>query len=192
MNQSEVKWIAGFTSADGTVEPMIKKQSDVSIGYNLSLRIQWSQEPIIAGFFNGDGCILPNIRRRGRGFKINPYLEFDNGDSLVLDELSKMLINLNIKHKIYNDKRDKVKQIRVQKFEMVEKLLNFITPFLVGSKRIQAEIMLQEIIPRMKRGEHRNKIGFLEIMKYIDKLNKLKGGIRGKYNRNFFIEAWNM
>jgi len=194
MSHTEVKWLGGFTSADGTISPMIKKQRDVNIGYYLSLRMSWNQksEPILAGFFDGDGYINPIIKRKGRGYSIRPTLQMGNRCSLILIELSSILNGLNIEYRWGFNKRDEMIYININKFSHVKNLLEILFPYLLGSKRIQAEIMLREIIPRMERSLHRTKEGFLEIMEFVDRLNSHKVGKRGKYNRKFFIGVWRL
>ena len=194
MFPTEVKWLAGFTSADGTITPMIKKQKDVSIGYNLSLRLSWGQkpEPILAGFFEGDAVLGTDVKKRRQNYELTSLIQFGNSDSLLMEEVSLILDKLEVKYGWAQNRRDKMVYINIYKFSQVKNLLKILFPYLLGVKRIQAKIMLEEIIPRMEQDFHKTKDGFLEIMEFIDKLNSLKGGKRGKYNRNFFKEVWNI
>ena len=59
-------------------------------------------------------------------------------------------------------------------------------PHLLGPKKLQAYIMINEVLPRMKRKMHLYKSGFLEIMAFVDAINELKGNVRGKYNQEYF------
>lgn len=192
MTESKVKWLGGFTSADGSIQVTLKKQKDVVIGHHLSLRVEWGQnpEPILAGFFEGDASIICKITQIREGYKLGIRSEIVNKCSLIINEISEILNNLEIKYTKKRSRRDGVIYITVNRHSQVEKLLRLIHPYLLGSKRLQSEIMLKEIIPRMNKNLHLTRDGFLEIMMFVDELNAYKGGHRGKYNREFFIEEW--
>jgi len=190
MPSSETKWLGGFTSADGSISATVKKQKDTMIGYHLSLRAHWSQRPILAGFFDGDATITSFIKHRRGGYELGIGTQIGNKCCLIIDEVSGILTNLEIEHTQARSKRDGMNYINVNKRSQVEKLLRLIQPYLLGSKRLQAEIVLNEIIPRMKKNLHLTREGLLDIMSFVDKLNEYKGGLRGKYNRDYFIKEW--
>ena len=59
-------------------------------------------------------------------------------------------------------------------------------------KREQVDLLLDEILPRMERGVHHEKKGFLEVMHHVDRFNSYKGGSRGKYTLEYFQNLWEM
>lgn len=50
--------------------------------------------------------------------------------------------------------------------------------------------MLEEIIPRLKCGFGSNRRQFLEIIAWRDVMDSTKGGVRGKYNLDYFEDLW--
>ncbi|GAG65019.1 unnamed protein product, partial [marine sediment metagenome] len=69
------EWLAGFVSADGTVGTDITKNQLHRIGYRMKpyIRIFQTVTPKnLAGFFEGDGCIIASITKKTNYYILNP------------------------------------------------------------------------------------------------------------------------
>lgn len=153
----------------------------------------------VAGFFDGEGNVSLQVCKHSSvniGYKPQPVCGVtQRGDSEGLIEKYKTYCdsigcNAGISK---NDSNNKV-DIRVYGFGNVEVFLSSIIGHLTVKER-QADIMLNQIVPAMKSGRHKNKVGFLEIMEMKERLDENKSESshsNRKYNKGFFNEMWDV
>lgn len=195
------KWTAGFFDGDGSIVNGISdggRGGANGITYNPRCELSNTYP---AGFFDAEGTLLTTVKESnnydvGSSFLIQAQTTQTGPKIPGLEKLKlyceQVDANYTLRHK-EKRKENHADQwtITVSGVEAVEKFLSGLLPHL-ATKRPQAEIMLNDIIPLVKRKEHLNRRGFLRVMKHADKLNEFKGGKRGKYSLDYFEEKWGM
>jgi len=160
--------------------------------------ITWSWLNWLAGFFEGEGCILMRISKSKTcnfGYRITPMVSINQCDYEILykikDFLETQKIDTNIIYECRSNPNHKDSySLQIWRRYSVKKFFSLIYPYLLGKKIKQVEILLFDIFPLIEQNKHLTKKGFLEVMGYIDQLNSLKGGKRGKYNQKYFIHLF--
>jgi len=194
-------WLAGFFSAEGYIGNNIgESEQRAGFSYHPFIKIAQSEDNILyslAGFLEGDMCINSGVNRHPLSkidYSINPHITVAQKFSNILEFIKAYLEIKGINSTLIKYKKTKKNyyMLSIYGLENVKKFLNLIFPYMLGSKKLQAHILLEEIIPRIEKGFHLTKEGFFEIMGYVDKMNELKGGRRGKYNQKYFSKIWNM
>ena len=185
-------YFAGFIDSDGAIYVNIQKPNPKyrNHKYKLVPKVIFSQ--YFAGVIDGDGsikvCIKDRRRRRRKtkiGFEFQPMVTIKTDSSVleIVNAFKRFCSCLGVKpfvswHKTYVT-------FGVSGRESVKRLLKAVEPYLIIKKR-EADIMLKKIIPMMEQGKHLTKEGILEIMPYIDQMNKRGGNKRKKYTTNYF------
>lgn len=76
--------------------------------------------------------------------------------------------------------------------EGIKRFLKLIKPYLVA-KHDSAEIMLEHLIPGLERGETKTKQGFIQMVRYVDKIREQRSSRgKAKYDTEYFKEEWNL
>jgi len=155
--------MAGLFDAEGCISLSAAKDSNC-LNYNLKPRVNMAQVQ--------DKTMLEDIFD-----SYNDYIDFDYGLS---------------KHIRENDPN---RQPTIEANIYVKSdIRNFLAPLLpmLKEKQEQAIIMLREIIPRLDRGVHLNKEGFIELMKWKELLDREKpmGNEDRKYTVKYFQDLW--
>ena len=194
------EWNAGFTDSEGSINVNVFSDSRASTDYGMTPHYTLTHS-YSAGLFDGDGCISMEVFKAeyySTGYLQRPKVSLTQvrQENDVVDHLCEFADRLGVEYNV----RDVPQQEEgyMPKFEFtirnrdsVKTYLQALLPHLVV-KEEQARIMLEEIIPRMDRGMHTNKRGFLKIMEHADRMNEMKGGKRGKYNLEYFENEWGM
>ena len=71
----------------------------------------------------------------------------------------------------------------------VEKFLELVEPFLLV-KHDPVQIILNEVMPRLREGRHSTKEGFIETMEYVDMVRETTGATSQKYSKEYFEKEW--
>jgi len=191
------EWLGGFFSADGCLRieyPTLRRKiyfQKFLIRPKATI-IQKISPINLAGFIEGDGCIGVTIMKTKRNYNMRPFVRASQNlyPQYSLIEFIQGYLNIvNINSNITSRKQGLgVAQIlHIVGIKNVWSFLRLIYPFMIGTKGLQAKIMLDEILPRLYFNIHSSSIrGFIETVGWIDKMNKLKGGLRGKYNQKYF------
>jgi len=192
------QWTAGFADADGMFMATIGRNPRKDIEYSMSPSFRVNHT-YVGGFMDGDGFICATVQESSKQGNYNMVpiagAEHKKNDAL-LKRLMEFCDSIGVDPNVRDVKRER-ENLRDQfRFEVcgvepVETFINAIRPHLVV-KRAQAEIMVDDILPIMKRGEHNSRRGFLKMMKHVDRMNSHKGGNRGKYNLEYFEDLWGM
>jgi len=196
-----LRWLSGFFDSDGTIHLKVQKKEN-SYYINPAMKITQRGPEYIAGMVDGDGeisSLISQVDDHKMDYRIQPHFKVvQTGNSMwnVMKVLESFSERNNISYstreiKHGNDDWNDGFSFTITEVESSIKFLNSINDYLVV-KRKQANIMLNEILPRMKQEVHKNKQGFLEIMHWRDVMNSYKGGQRGKYNLEYFEDEWNI
>lgn len=196
-----MSYISGFIDADGTILLSIRKRTESSRKWRWSVLPEIVINQKFAGLIDGDGSIKLNIGSKPKmkyDYLLNPSISLEaevrsfNEFNNFMDQLCS---KLNITYTKQHTKRHGNPYIfrwSITGIKNVERLLKSIQPYLIW-KRDQCDIMLNEILPRMKEGKHLTKEGIIEIMYYADILASLHGkNSRRKYSENYFRGLWNI
>ena len=192
------EWSAGFGDGEGSIAAEVSKSTS-SVGYDVSPRYNIGHS-YQAGFVDGEGSLSAKVRRNedsvldhsvAASFSIK-HTEYDE----VVEHLTTFCDEIGVDYTVRYAKKENENHsdqfiFRISKRGDLKKYLTELKPHLV-LKKPQADIMLDEIMPRLDRNEHTNRRGFLRVMYWVDKLNERKGGLRGKYNLEYFEDLWGM
>jgi hypothetical protein len=156
--------MAGLFDAEGSIRLSPSKQPNNCLTHHLKPALTMGQVQ--------DKTMLEDIFE-----SYNDYIEFDYGLR---------------KRKNENDPhRQPVVEVNIYATSDIK---NFLAPLLpmLKEKQEQAIIMLREIIPRLERGVHLHKEGFIELMKWKELLDRDKpmGNEDRKYTVEYFQDLW--
>ena len=198
------EWVAGFFDAEGTIHIHVKTHERYTNNCFISLVIQMSQysSEFIAGLFDGDGTMGLSVHKDNRlntKYRLRPRSRLKltgHGSVDCIIMLKDFCNDRNIKASVKEKKMDKENwndgySISISEFRSVKRFIEEIRGELIV-KQEQADIMANKIIPLMEEDKHFEKEGVLEIMAWRDVLNDMKGGVRGKYDLEYFENKWNM
>lgn len=194
MKEIEKQYIAGFFDAEGTIVVQPAPHSRYAINHTFILQVSIGQKDIayIAGYFDGEGYLCNAIHSEDNmdtGYAMKQNIKIVSNDYDILEKIEKIFHTQNLKAHIRKKKKG-AKEVIISSRASVKRFLEIYTPYFWGPKKIQAQIMLNQILPRMEKGEHLTKKGFIEIMGHVDKMNSFKGHNRGKYNQQYFKDIW--
>lgn len=207
LTDEEIKeYIAGIFDGDGSLGASIHTSDSTKTGCSISANARiiqtYDSDPsYISGVFDAEGDISIQVMKSERG-KIGYYLK---SESRINQNVGDYILPFAIRLKRYCDEvgcdvnlsfdeRDNEKwadsiQFRIGTLDKVDNFLRGIRDYST-IKLGQIDIMLEEILPRLRKGTHHNKIGFIETMEWVDKMNSLKGGSRGEYSADYFKDLW--
>ncbi|UXF50577.1 hypothetical protein 7778G3H09_2 [Haloquadratum phage sp.] len=208
LNQSETLeqaqitgYMSGYFDGEGCVRANVSVDDDLKLNYhfNATLKVETSQ---VAGLFDAEGSISLSPMNRGH-YRLNHRLKPQIRVSQVQDKT--MLEDIFDSYNDYidfdyglskrNNENDPHRQPTVEvNICTKNSIRNFLAPLLpmLKEKQEQAIIMLREIIPRLERGVHLNKEGFIELMKWKELLDREKpmGNEDRKYTVEYFQDLW--
>lgn len=163
----------------------------------------------IAGYIDGEGSLLIGITKEKRpekkrgslvdGWAILPSISIQSYDIEALSIMREFLENNNIKISAFyiSPKRKNQTQeclrISINGWDNVERIIKNINNYSIV-KREQYEFFykLKEVrdIMFLKEGGRWTKESFLSSMKFVDKINGLKKGLRGFKNYNYINDEF--
>lgn len=73
----------------------------------------------------------------------------------------------------------------VSSLDDVQEFVALLEPYLIVKKE-RAQVLLDEVIPRMRNRDHHSTDGILELMPYVDTVNGVDGASNRKYTTEFF------
>lgn len=199
-NSTLEDWFAGFFDGDGSVTVGVKELPRLTTGYKIREELV-IRHNYIGGLFDAEGEVKCDIQKnsngRGQDFYFTPAVRLAQAGSedrltRLLEEFCDSLgVNCHIRNeKSRNGWQDTVRW-SVSNRDGVETVLKTIRDRTIV-KRKQIDIMLDEIIPRLRERKHTNKRGFLEVMAWKDIMDGYKSGSRGRYNLRYFEREWDM
>ena len=171
----------------------------------------------IAGYFDGEGCLLFNVRQDKReqsqkgshvdGWNIAPSLTVSSYDHQTLAEIKSYIDQFNHfrKRTFFNSTRIELRKARKGQTEhctrysifgwhRIDYVIRELLPFSIAKKEqylIFQDLHRNVIAPRPQgRIKIVDKEKFIEIMTYVDRINALKSRKRGKLNADYFRSLW--
>lgn len=145
----------------------------------------------VAGVIDATGSVSVQVRtEKGNrvGYSIVPSIQITKTDPGVLYVID----NWAQEHGVFAKFRDPDDRttLTITKREDVETFLRAIKPFVIV-KSDPIEIIIHEVLPRLRDGTATTKEGFLETMDYVDMVRKhTMHNSRTKYDREYFEEEW--
>lgn len=166
----------------------------------------------IAGYFDGEGCLLFQIKKDYReekfkgsqisGWYISPSWEVSSYDEIALQKIHSFLITNKIparKFYVWPSKRrghtKKACRLCVGTWDGVLEVIKKTSQFsIVKQEQFSLFIQLHSFLKTRDKNK-RNKLiwtkrTFIDAMNIIDKINNLKSKKRGKYNASYFRSLW--
>lgn len=201
MDQTKLgEWMAGFFDGDGIVTAAVSESQKPAIGYHVLPQAKIGHT-YVGGLFDAEGSLYVHVTERadsdvGAFPQPTAKVEMLENDPLI-EKIEAYADSVGCGGNVYHvdrsddDSRDDTFNWVATSFDDVERFLSGIRKDVVV-KRTQIDIMLDEIIPLLRSGEHLHHRGFLKVMAWKDLMDTNKGGRRGKYNREYFEELWEM
>lgn len=125
------------------------------------------------------------------GYSISPRIALQRHQGEIIHVIDNWALEHGIRGKLNQQETEKgVKSIyKIESRDDVEKFLELIEPYLIV-RHNEVDIMLHEIIPRLRDGRHTSKDGFVEVMEYADMVRDSTGTRGSKYDKSYFEELW--
>lgn len=164
VEDTEIAHLAGLLDAVGTVTVHVSKNDKYSIGYQFQAVVR------IIRPMDDDDPLLG---------KLMAYCD-ENG------------IKYSISEKSHGpDKDSKSYEWFCKNPESIRRFLEPMLPYLVTQYE-KVVVMLEQIIPRIEDGLHREKEGFIELMEFADMIRDSRRGTEVKYTKGYFEEEWSI
>lgn len=202
MGQTQLtEWMAGFFDGEGLVNAGVAKSGKPAIGYHIAPQVKLAHS-YVGGLFDAEGSLYLRISEGetwALGYASQPIARIEMHENDPLIERIQAYANAvgcdgsihHVDRSEDNDNRDDTFCWVASSFDDVERFCEGIRDEVVV-KKAQIDIMLDEIIPMLRAGEHTRRRGFLKVMAWRDIMNSYKGGKRGKYDLEYFEELWGM
>lgn len=195
-----LEWLGGFSSGDSHLVIAARESKKSRLGYRLVLKVGWSQNgiPHASGFWDADGAFMVRVAKESTykiGYVMNPIIRGTSTDDVLISHIKEVLINngIEIKESIEHTKKGKPDfRLAITNISEVKQICKLLLPYLVGRKQIQADIMLNKIIPLFEQKRHLTREGFIEIMEWREIMALSKKVPREKYSTQFFRDLWNL
>lgn len=192
------KWGAGFFDGDGSILAEVSESSTSKVGYSITPKCSVTNS-YVGGLFDAEGCVSCSIapnERSAVSYHAKPKCQITQRENdPLLKKLENYLDSIDVDYSTYHREYDGNKSdnftIEIRKRESIKIFLGDLMEDIVV-KETQSNIMLNDIIPLLESGEHGTRRGFLKVMRHVDRMNSLKGGVRGKYNLEYFEDKWGM
>lgn len=144
----------------------------------------------VAGVIDGSSSIGVSIAKDNTfrlGHRIVPIIQIKRKNPdlpYLIDDWARQLgVSGNIQDK------ESSTQFKISTRDGAKRFLEELVPYLLVHDNA-AEIILNEIIPRLENGDHRTKEGFLEIIEYVEMAREHGASGSEKYDREYFEELW--
>jgi hypothetical protein len=146
----------------------------------------------VAGIFDAEQAVRCTIAKESTnrvGYRIVPKVELRSKSQelihVVLNWLNEMGIHTNIEKR---GSKAPDYMISVSKRDDVKRILETISPYLIVQDR-DAEIVLEEIIPRLDDNSVLTEERFIEVVGYVEQLTETRNRNR-QYDLEFFREEF--
>jgi len=167
-----------------------------------SYSVEEEQIAHLAGVFDAVGGITVNVIHDTDyrlDYTIQPMLRLlrpDENDPLLgklMAYCDENAIKYSISEKSHGEERESTSvEWLVKNPESIRQFLEPMLPYLVTQYE-KAVVMLEQIVPRIEDGLHREKSGFLEIMEFADMIRQSnRRGTELKYTREYFEDEWSI
>ncbi len=149
----------------------------------------------VAGVIDSSGSLSVGVSKANNshlGYRIVPRIVMSRHQSEIIGVLDNWAMEHGIRASIRETETKKGTKVTFEllKRDDLEKFLNLIRP-LVIVKHDAVEIILNEILPRVREGKTTNKEGFIETMEYVDMVRDAMGEVQPKkYDKHHFEELW--
>lgn len=172
--------------------------------------MDWSY---FSGYFDGEGCLLLGIvcdRRTAKtkgseidGWNLIPALSISTGDYQVFPIMEEFLnsegirtAKMDLRHLRQNQTKDFMR-LSVYGWDNIVECIKRMLPYSIAKKR-QLELFLE--MSEIKKSMNIHLFGnikwtkekWLKIMGKVDEINSLKCHLRGKMNKKYFEDLWNV
>lgn len=191
-------WNAGFVDGDGCIANQIQTTDGANSNDFRTTPAVHITNSYHSGLLDAEGSLEMRIMDKGDSYSLSPRCSIRQRqtDCPIVSKLTEFAESIDVEYSLTHREYDGENSTDQFCFSIigvndVDKYLRSLEPHLVVKKE-QAQIMLEDILPKLSRGEHKNRRGFLRVMKHVDRMNNLKGGQRGKYTLQYFEDLWGM
>lgn len=165
VEDTEIAHIAGVLDAVGTVSVHVSKNDKYSIGYQFQGVVR-----IIRPMDDNDPIMG----------KLMAYCDEEG-------------VKYSVSEKSHGPNRDSQSyELMVKNPDSIRRFLEPMLPYLVTQYE-KAVVMLEQIVPRLEDGLHREKSGFYELMEFADMIRQdNRRGTELKYTQQYFEDEWSV
>ena len=147
----------------------------------------------IAGVFDAEHavrCTVLKEKTNRAGYRIVPTIELRSKHQMVVNVVQNWMNDIGVFATM--ERRGEASpsyQLKLRSRDDVRTVLERISPYLIVQDR-DAEIMLEEIIPRLDDDRVLTEERFIEIMEYVEQLSDTGANRTRKYDLAFFREEF--
>lgn len=144
----------------------------------------------VAGVIDGGSAITVVVGKDSKarlGYHITPTISLRRRNPAILQVIDEWATEHGIRGSII-EKNDSI-EWKLQSRDDVREFLELLEPYLIVHDNT-AQLILNEVLPRLDEGTHRTKDGFLETIEYADMVREATSGSTPKYNTEYFEELW--
>ncbi|ELY49863.1 hypothetical protein [Natronorubrum bangense] len=144
----------------------------------------------VAGVIDGGSSITAVVWKQKSallGYEIRPQVSLQRQNEEVLYVIDDWAREHGVRGRI-EEKSDST-MWTLENREDVRTFLQALQPYLIVNDNV-ANLVLEELLPRLEAGTHRTKEGFLETMEYVDMIRDEAAVSQRKYDREYFEELW--
>jgi len=181
-------YLAGLVDSDAGVCVHVSQPRKGKFYFTPYIEIE---QQYFAGLTDGDGsiclAIVKNEKNKTTNHEFRPTLKIDTDNRNMKELVEKFLAFCNtigIKGSIYH-RGGQIVRLHLSGCERVKRFLEAIRPYLI-IKRKEADIMLTQIIPRLENGANHSKEEILQLMPWIEELNRGRKAHNRKYTLEYF------
>lgn len=152
----------------------------------------------LAGLIDGNGNISIKVSKEkdytlGYTFRPEISIRRQTEDDPVLGKLVAYSEEYGVQYSTYKEENlDGGISFVVKDRDSIVRFLEPLLPYLI-TKYFIAESLLEEVIPAMETGKHRDKEGFVELMEFVEEFRNYSAN-KGtkKYTKEYFVEEWSI
>lgn len=169
------------------------------------MKINWSY---LAGYFDGEGCIMLGITKEKRpekkkgsivdGWNITPSIALQTYDFGILQDIKDFLLSNGFIVSMFYRKASRFNQtqspliVGITGWNNLKRFSTIMSKYSIGKKpQFDLFLSLCDFREKYLNGKW-TKNNFILAMNIVDNINSHKSRIRGKYNANFFKNLWSL
>ena len=131
---------------------------------------------------------------RAIGYKVMHKFQYNTDSEAVVNLLETFFdeVGVNLQAEQQDDTTYDQYQVVISQRDDIATVLETLRPYLIIREQA-VDLLLDEIIPALEAGDHRDRETFVELMNDIDAFREAAGRAnRATYDQDYFVDEWNL